>query len=112
MTQNSPSPQKLEKIAKIIAVAMFVILLGLIFYILISVSLGSKNGNSHSNLVNSSSNQIPQISKIKVEKEIENIKIEQEIITIETTFNNQQKEIIRINANNGKEINRIIIEKP
>jgi len=93
---------KLEKIAKIVAVAMFFILTILIFYILFTFS-GKKEivaKSIKSNVVN-----------IKLNGRVVKTSLENQFIIIETAYNPSSKtqEIIKIDSKNGNEISRIIL---
>lgn len=93
---------KLEKIAKIVAVAMFFILTILIFYILFNFS-GKKEivaKSTKSNVVN-----------IKLNGKVVKTSLENQFIIIETAYNPSSKtqEIIKIDSKNGNEISRIIL---
>ena len=93
---------KLEKIAKIVAVAMFFILTILIFYILFTFS-GKKEivaKSTKSNVVN-----------IKLNGKVVKTSLENQFIIIETAYNPSSKtqEIIKIDSKNGNEISRIIL---
>lgn len=93
---------RLEKIAKIVAVAMFFILTILIFYILFTFS-GKKEivaKSTKSNVVN-----------IKLNGRVVKTSLENQFIIIETAYNPSSKtqEIIKIDSKNGNEISRIIL---
>ena len=93
---------RLEKIAKIVAVAMFFILTILIFYILFNFS-GKKEivaKSTKSNVVN-----------IKLNGRVVKTSLENQFIIIETAYNPSSKtqEIIKIDSKNGNEISRIIL---
>ncbi len=93
---------RLEKIAKIVAVAMFFILTILIFYILFTFS-GKKEivaKSTKSNVVN-----------IKLNGKVVKTSLENQFIIIETAYNPSSKtqEIIKIDSKNGNEISRIIL---
>lgn len=93
---------RLEKTAKIVAIAMFFILTILIFYILFNFS-GKKEivpKSTKSNVVN-----------VKLNGRVVKTSLENQFIIIETDYNPSSKtqEIIKIDSKNGNEISRIIL---
>ncbi len=99
---NRNSNLKIEKISKIIAIAMFFILTILIFYIFINFSNKKEVATKpiKSNIVN-----------IKLNGKILKTTLENQFIIIETAYNpsSRTQEIIKIDGKNGNEISRIIL---
>ncbi len=99
---NKNNDLKLEKIAKIVAVAMFFILSILVFYIFLTFFNKKEiiTKPIKSNIVN-----------IKLNGKVIKTSLENQFIIIETAYNPSSKtqEIIKIDNKNGNEISRIIL---
>ncbi|MCE2687717.1 MAG: hypothetical protein LW595_04120 [Rickettsiales bacterium] len=99
---NKNNDLKLEKIAKIVAVAMFFILSILVFYIFLTFFNKKEiiTKPIKSNIVN-----------IKLNGKVIKTSLEDQFIIIETAYNPSSKtqEIIKIDNKNGNEISRIIL---
>ena len=99
---NKHNHLKLEKIAKIVAVAMFFILSILVFYIFLTFFNKKEiiTKPIKSNIVN-----------IKLNGKVIKTSLEDQFIIIETAYNPSSKtqEIIKIDNKNGNEISRIIL---